>query len=712
VLQIDYPRTRFGYMSSGFPSSTDLAPAAVSDFTFDAAFDRDVEIAATEIAEIDAGERLAFGPGDAGNHPAGRDASLVELIVRGTLRAEGESGNRIRFESGADPAAAGDWMGLRFDLSGTPRAGYGYLGCDVEPPRLESVTISDCVVPISIENHCAPGLADVDWSQVASLPNSSPETTAHVLLDSTDVEIPAGWWMDQQGTPVFQEDPVGWDLDHPTNIVATPLRSTAEDLDAGNPNRVDLIVTGRINATGTNNIVMRPAARNDADGDDWGGLTISSPFRNQLNRLDIGHAANPVFFYYPDSSSGLTQSTIHHFADLGLWVAGSGSDGAIFQQNTITQGTGLDPDLGDRGVLLDRAPNAAFVGNGVILQNDQTTTGVSAAVTAYFGKTFCQSQGNGLEERLSINNNTVLGNPQEEDGDRSGIRLDWVCGDQDRHIDVLENYVSGWNASGLSLFQSVDAQLNCNHVTDCTRAVDVDRNAEPQGSGLRFRHNLLKIDENGSATIRSDNALMTKLGPNTAAKGWNDLHIPEWDFLDPRYFVDENDPGTTPLNATYQYWFENGNLVTDSLTIITRIDQTAGVDISNFADTLPVITPAQLCVPGASSAALRSRGEGVASADRLPPGTRRQDQVKLDLSARWAGNRPVVEVSIPAGREGPWRLTIYDVRGRVVRDWVGELGAGKSRLEFQRMSLPSGVFFVRLTGEGVPGITRKLVVIH
>jgi hypothetical protein len=136
------------------------------------------------------------------------------------------------------------------------------------------------------------------------------------------------------------------------------------------------------------------------------------------------------------------------------------------------------------------------------------------------------------------------------------------------------------------------------------------------------------------------------------------------------------------------------------------------VDISNFADTLPVITPAQLCVPGASSAALRSRGEGVASADRLPPGTRRQDQVKLDLSACWAGNRPVVEVSIPAGREGPWRLTIYDVRGRVVRDWVGELGAGKSRLEVQRMSLPSGVFFVRLTGEGGPGITRKLVVVR
>ena len=89
-----------------------------------------------------------------------------------------------------------------------------------------------------------------------------------------------------------------------------------------------------------------------------------------------------------------------------------------------------------------------------------------------------------------------------------------------------------------------------------------------------------------------------------------------------------------------------------------------------------------------------------------------QKDSKLSLSARWDGHRPVVEASIPHGRAGRWRVVIYDVRGRVVRDWVGELGAGTSRLEFRSGSFPSGVFFVRLTGDGTSGVTRKLVVVH
>ena len=146
------------------------APASVSDFEFDGLFDRDVVIESDEIVSYADGERLGFGPGDAANAPEGRDGQRVELIVQGTLKANGAGGGRILFESGADDPAAGDWAGLRFELSGSERPGYGYLGCDVEPSALESVTISDCVVPITIGDHCAPGLADVDWNRISDLP--------------------------------------------------------------------------------------------------------------------------------------------------------------------------------------------------------------------------------------------------------------------------------------------------------------------------------------------------------------------------------------------------------------------------------------------------------------------------------------------------------------------------------------------------------------
>jgi len=63
---------------------------------------------------------------------------------------------------------------------------------------------------------------------------------------------------------------------------------------------------------------------------------------------------------------------------------------------------------------------------------------------------------------------------------------------------------------------------------------------------------------------------------------------------------------------------------------------------------------------------------------------------------------------------GPTRLAVYDVRGRQVRGWEGELPAGGHQLAWDLRSqtgdrLPAGVYFVRLQA-GAGSQTRKLIV--
>ncbi len=68
-------------------------------------------------------------------------------------------------------------------------------------------------------------------------------------------------------------------------------------------------------------------------------------------------------------------------------------------------------------------------------------------------------------------------------------------------------------------------------------------------------------------------------------------------------------------------------------------------------------------------------------------------------------------------RDGPARLEIYDLHGRIVQGWEGaavEAGAHRqywSMLDRSGRRVPSGIYFVRLTS-GSLAETRKLVCLY
>ncbi len=75
---------------------------------------------------------------------------------------------------------------------------------------------------------------------------------------------------------------------------------------------------------------------------------------------------------------------------------------------------------------------------------------------------------------------------------------------------------------------------------------------------------------------------------------------------------------------------------------------------------------------------------------------------------------PVTDISfrIPSGKEGPVRLTVYDLLGREVAVIVNEeLRAGEYSRSWNASGISSGVYFCRLTAPGT-SLSRKLVLVQ
>ena len=147
-----------------------------------------------------------------------------EIIVRGTITADGGTApsNKIRFTYDADDSTA--WTGLTFDLLGQARAGYGYWLAEEPISQLKNVEIDAADIGIRIAGKTAPNLEQVSFSAIA---------TGHdILLDSTDVFVPAGW-DNVAGSGQGLGTPRGlWDLDgHSTSSLETPRRPVRTRVD-------------------------------------------------------------------------------------------------------------------------------------------------------------------------------------------------------------------------------------------------------------------------------------------------------------------------------------------------------------------------------------------------------------------------------------------------------------------------------------------------
>ena len=121
--------------------------------------DRDFVVADGGTLVVNAGTMVvAADSTDNGNR--GVNSSLIEIVVRGLLKADGDSANPIEFR-GTDTTLVAGWGGIRLDYQGAP-AGYGYDNTGL----MDCVTVRNAERGITIANIGAPSLSNMSFSFV------------------------------------------------------------------------------------------------------------------------------------------------------------------------------------------------------------------------------------------------------------------------------------------------------------------------------------------------------------------------------------------------------------------------------------------------------------------------------------------------------------------------------------------------------------------
>ena len=679
--------------------------------------DRDVKVEAGATLEIQAGTQIfALANEDSGS--SGVDEDKVELIVEGRLLVEGTSADPVTFQSFGGNGSSGEWYGIRMDLDGCEWPGYGYAICAEQPSSIEHASVEDADVGIGIENICAPTIKDVEFDDITE--------DRHIYLDSTDVFFPHGYFtvgdcpFDVSDTTAVAL--VSWDLTPGTHVVAAD--ASAQDGWAGHSNVVDLFADGKLTAIGSSSksIFFRPETPDSVNADNWGGLALGEGSGNsKLDRVDIGMAVNPLFLAFPDSVH-VTRSRIHTFSDVGLWVYAYGTDEAVVDSCTIERGTAVSGSLGDTAVYLDRSAKFSFIGNEVTLEDELFSVTNGYGVNVVYGKTFCE--GPAISGKtLSIVGNRMLGPGYDEPlsrGSFTGLLMDGVCGDTPQNISIEENYIDEWNVAGLFLAQSENIQVECNNILNNDAAVEFEHDEDPSGFGVRFRKNRLDVQDDADVVLRTDNALVLKLGPNTAGEtGQGQFRTGEG-----VNFIFENDAGSSDiLNAKENKWFEEGVILTDVDSILARIDteiaDAARVDVDPRETEL--VGPCWPTTPPVGRSAVRHRpeataGEGVAglAEDRstLP--------LTTSLGRPWPNpsrGKLAFQLDVAGTDEGHYRMAIYDVQGRRIANILdrpvvpGRYQIYWNGLNDQGNRTAPGVYFARVVG---PGYTqaRKFTVLR
>ena len=688
--------------------------------------DRDVKVEPGGRLEILPGTTVHAAPNPVSTPNLGDSAIRVEIVVEGQIVADGTSSAPIVFRAD-DPEPADDaWDGIEFNVAGTYVPAYGQLGALEPLSSFSHVTIQDARYGLQITNLVAPSLDSLAFENIRSGP-SIPER--HVFLDKSDVFIPFGtWWYD----PVNDEDvvvpPSGrWNLLGGTNVVATNTVTTSLNTPIGDSTKVNLVVQGALFTTGSaasgDSVVFRPVTRDDATGDDWGGLWIENNYKSDIDYADIGHAANPVFFFYPDSSTALRHSRVHHFADLGVWVYKSKAGGGLLKRNLVERGALLGLALGNAGVFLDRADQMTLISNEIDMtaSAELSASGNHYALEIYMGKIFCQNPAP-QARTVTIDSTTVVGNGQSDTGDRSGIFCNWICGSSTRAMNVTESDIQGWNHSGLRFFQCGDVDVSCNRVEASKRAVHFSRNNDATGTSVTFKTNRFEGEPSARhAVVQTDNALKIDLGPSGLKKGDNRLFGL---LTPPLYWMYEDDPtDANVVDAQNNSWWKDGSLETSVFSPLLSTEFTGAVKVDTTGFYLTdAANGCPACVPGCG----QQTGAQASLQEAEAPGRTHSQSQPLEpvivperssLEPPWPNPAlRSVAVSFGVGRTngGGHRLVVYDVTGRRVRTILeADLAPGTYRRSWdgrdgRGVVVSSGVYFVRLTGPGF-NATRKIL---
>ncbi len=665
---------------------------------------------------------LAQSDGATGtNH--GKDPSLVEVVVRGTLSAEGDSSAPITFTStGDDQIGADHWGGLLFELGGSYDASYGYFASLVPVSRMESAAIENAEYGVRIADRIAPGLKDMTFSGIA--------LDRHVFLDNEDVVIPA--MRSTPAAPFFTPDAASWQLAGPTQVFASNGSGSVDDSPVGHAERVDLIVQGDLHTTAGPSgefVGFRTALAATSESDSWGGILLDEETSaSSLDRAEIEFATTAIHMFHPDGSS-LTNSWVHDFFDVGVHIEGTG-DGATIRQNTIERGAVADT-VGNECLVLENADEVLVELNeirlGPIADNGELRSGIRIQSS----KAFCASQMSPPQNRSQIlRENWVVGPGAAAADPATGLRVHGACGDSYRNVLLEENWVESWPEAGVDFQDCVDVQVTCNVVKDSELAVEFGRPATTTGPPVRLLENRLESPSGASALIRTNNALKLKLGAALiSTKGLNQLRSQGG-----ADFILENDPDTTrTLDARSNFWFIDGALedVQANVEALIATDIATGpeVNITGFRiypDPQPC-APSQPPAAGSSASMAKAPLEIAGDAHGGTNGTESEPGAALStLPLRTTLGRPVpnptrgvseLELTIAPEQAGAVRVEIYDVGGRRVGTLVDRsLVPGHYRLEWSgrdrwgRLVAP-GIYFVQLIGNDIRQ-TRKVTRLH
>jgi hypothetical protein len=726
----DAQNTNEAWARTGFPIRSDSVLTGKQVWEGLVSLDADFYVAPDCTLEIKPGT-MVVAADSTDRLAGGMDPNLVELIVQGTLLANGTANEPIEFR-GVDTTATNGWYGIRMDLIGTTWTGYGYVGSEEPLSSISNATVRDAARGVSIENLIAPNLADVTFKNIGGSP------AKHIYLDSTDVVLPYGVW-DRTGpdsTHHVDPSPGIWELDGPTNVIAADSVRAGADMGYGTPGRVDLIVSGKLFTAGStasgDTVYFRPQTQTSA-ATGWGGILLDQSVYggSVIEYADIGYAWNPLYVFFPDSLTTVRHSRMHHFAGIGVWVDGSLGQGGIVESNTIIRGTISPGSAGDTGVFVDQAAALQVLDNEIDIFGVQGSSVTSAAIEAYFGNSWCSTAPSNTAT-LRIAGNHMIGPGVTTAGTYSGVKANWVCGTDERTIEVVKNYIQDFGFAGMEFLQTEDVRADSNNVVSSYRGVEVSRDSTVVGPAVSFKANWLEVRlQAGKEVARTDNKAKTKLGNGAAGRGHNGLMVLDQSVK----FIRNEDPDTSTsvkLDARDCYWYlvdsqGNEDFLSLSSEQATKIYPRLVPDPSggeNHFQISPIqtsdTTPTYFKMSGPPQVGRIVAGPGSAPAeDGL--GTR-TDHIpdRTSLSAPFANPmRGEAEMILALAPEnaGPFRVEIFEVTGRRVAVPLDRiLVPGYHRIQWngtdasgQRVA--AGAYFVRAEGPSFR-VTKKLVLVR
>lgn len=388
----------------------------------------------------------------------------------------------------------------------------------------------------------------------------------------------------------------------------------------------------------------------------------------------------------------------------------------------------LADSLGGTGIYLDQADQFHVLETQVLLHGRDDDDGATGIAVRY-GRWFCENVP-ASDRELLIQDCFVIGPGRgvpQNGTDYAGIRTDWVCGSQERDIDILSNWISRWTFAGLEFVQTADVQVGCNVVADNNRGADVYRDSEPTGSAIRFKENRLEalVSDSTLFALRTNDAVKTKLGPlSSGNRGKNRLKVNEsW-----TKFIFENDPGPSDvLDAQDNFWYADtlfSSYPGDSTKINPRLAPTGfNIDYDPFLtddSALPTCWPdttgqgiSGMIAGGRQAAAPEEPLVSGVVGIHLP--------TVLELGQAFPNpNRAgaLLLLAVPTDAIGMYEVAVFDVQGRRVWSSSQEVGrAGRYRVGWNgrdaegRASAP-GVYFLRLSGPRGFAETRKITVLR